>query len=85
MTTLIATAQVGFATGWRSKSLLGGRADSDPLLDQVVRDFHLDKGGQGRHAPREAGDPFPKARHLAYVNDKPALPMGWLRVTVRSL
>jgi hypothetical protein len=72
--------QVGFATGWRSKSLLGGLADDSPLLDQIVRDFHLDKGGKGKHEPREAGDPFPMARHLAHVNDKPALPMGWVRV-----
>lgn len=76
--------QVGFATGWRAKTVLGGLSDDDPLLEQIVHDFNLDRGGgKGRGYTR--GQPFPKARHLAWVGDKPALPMGWLRVKMVRL
>ncbi|HEY4722614.1 MAG TPA: hypothetical protein VII92_12250, partial [Anaerolineae bacterium] len=71
--------QVGFATGWRSKSVLGNLPDESELLEQVVHDFQLDRGG-GRGRGYVRGQPFPKARHLAYVGGHPALPMGWLRV-----
>lgn len=77
--------QVGFATGWRSKTLIGGLKDDDPLLDQVVNDFHLDAGGKrGGAEPRQPGDPFPKMRHLAMINDKPVLPMGWVKVSLEG-
>lgn len=72
--------QVGFATGWRAKTILGGLSDDDPLLEQIVRDFNLDRGGGRQSRGYTRGQPFPKARHLAWVGDKPALPMGWLRV-----
>lgn len=73
--------QVGFATGWRSKTLIGGLKDGNALLDQVVDDFHLGIGGKrGGAGPRQPGDRFPKARHLAMINGAPALPMGWMKV-----
>ncbi len=73
--------QVGFATGWRAKTLIGGLKDGDPLLEQVIQDFHLDAGGKRKGAePRQTGDPFPKARHVSLVNEAPALPMGWVKV-----
>ena len=73
--------QVGFAAGWRAKTLLGGLPDNDPLLEKVIGDFYLDKGGkgQGSHA---SGDAFPKARHLAFVGRNPALPMGWVKMVL---
>lgn len=71
--------QVGFATGWRSKSVLGNLPDDAPLLEQIVHDFQMDRGGgKGRGYVR--GQAFPKARHLAYVGGQPTLPMGWLKV-----
>ena len=72
--------QVGFATGWRAKTVLGGLEDTDPLLEQVVHDFDLDRGGGKKSRGYVRGQPFPKARHLAWVGGNPALPMGWLRV-----
>lgn len=73
--------QVGFATGWRAKTLIGGLKDGDPLLEEVIKDFHLDIGGKRQGSePRQPGDPFPKARHVSLVNDAPALPMGWVKV-----
>jgi len=71
--------QVGFAGGWRSKVVLDQIADDDPLLEQLVRDFHLDRGS-GRGQGYRLGQPFPKNRHLAYGGGQPALPMVWLRV-----
>lgn len=74
--------QVGFATGWRAKTVLGGLSDEDPLLEQIVHDFNLDRGGGGQSRGYTCGEPFPKARHLAWVGNAPALPLGWLLVTV---
>ncbi len=74
--------QVGFATGWRAKTVLGGLSDDDPLLERIVHDFNLDRGGGKQSRGYTRGQPFPKARHLAWVGDKPALPLGWLRVRV---
>lgn len=78
--------QVGFATGWAAKTLLGGVPVENPLIAQVVNEFELNKGGKrGRSrdevAEMQPGDAFPKARHLAHVNGAPALPMGWLKVS----
>jgi len=75
--------QVGFGTGWRAKTVLGGLGDADPLLATVVRDFRLDRGGGKASQGYVKGQPFPKARHLAWVGGRPALPMGWLRVRMR--
>jgi CRISPR-associated protein Csm5 len=74
--------QVGYAAGWRSKSVLGAAPNTDPLLADIVHEFGLDRGGKrrGGSGGYVQGQPFPKARHLAYVRDKPARPMGWLRV-----
>lgn len=72
--------QVGFATGWRAKTVLGGLEDTDPLLETIVHDFSLDRGGGKQSRGYVRGQPFPKARHLAWVGGNPALPMGWLRV-----
>lgn len=72
--------QVGFATGWRAKTVLGGLDDTDPLLEAIVHDFNLDRGGGKRSRGYVRGQPFPKARHLAWLAGNPALPMGWLRV-----
>jgi CRISPR-associated protein Csm5 len=77
--------QVGFAIGWRAKTVLGGLEDTDPLLEQVVHDFSLDRGGGKQSRGYVRGQPFPKARHLAWVAGNPALPMGWLRVRMVEL
>ncbi len=76
--------QVGYAAGWRSKSIMGTVDDTDPLLEQIIKEFDLDRGGKrkGSKGGHVRGQPFPKARHLAYVGGKAALPMGWLRVRV---
>lgn len=77
--------QVGFATGWRSKSVLGNLGNTDPLLEQVVHDFHLDRGGNDAAGGYESGQDFPVARHLAYRGDTPAEPLGWLKLSATRL
>ncbi len=79
--------QVGYAAGWRSKSVMGTADDTDPLLAQIILEFELDRGGKrpGKSGGHVQGQPFPKARHLAYVGGEAALPMGWLRVRVIPL
>ena len=74
--------QVGFAAGWRSKSVMGSADNADPLLAEIVQGFNLDRGGKRKGQSRGyvQGQPFPVARHLAYVGDQAARPMGWLRV-----
>jgi len=76
--------QVGFATGWRAKTVLGGLQDTDPLLEEIVHDFDLDRGGGRSSRGYTRGQPFPKARHLAWVGGNPALPMGWVLVEMRE-
>lgn len=75
--------QVGFLTGWRAKSVLGGLPNDSELLEQVVRDFHLDRGGKGQSRGYERGQDFPVARHLTKQNDRLSVPPGWLKVTVK--
>jgi CRISPR/Cas system CSM-associated protein Csm5 (group 7 of RAMP superfamily) len=77
--------QIGFATGWRSKSVLGGLANSDPLLGEIVDDFQMDRGGKNADGGFTPEQGFPKARHLAYHKDSPAEPMGWLKLTATRL
>lgn len=77
--------QVGFATGWRAKTVAGGLADDDPLLETLVREFQMDRGGGKQSRGYKRGQAFPKARHLAWVSGNPALPMGWLRVRMVQL
>ncbi len=77
--------QIGFAAGWRAKTVTGGLADDDPLLEMLVHDFQLDRGGGRRSRGYTRGQAFPKARHLAWVGGNPALPMGWVRVRMVKL
>ena len=78
-------AQVGFLTGWRAKSVLGGIPNDSELLEQVVTDFHLDRGGKGSSQGYERGQDFPKARHLAMRGDRPTDPMGWVKIAATRL
>jgi CRISPR-associated protein Csm5 len=74
--------QVGFAAGWRAKTIIGGMDNNNPLLEQLVKEFHLDRGGGKESRGYKRGEPFPKVRHLAYVSNNPSLPLGWLKVQI---
>ena len=78
--------QIGFATGWRAKTLLGDIPNDAPLLDDVINDFALNRGGgKGHTGIRQPGDTFPKARHLTMNNGRSALPLGWVKVRIESI
>ena len=77
--------QVGFLTGWRAKSVLGGLPNDSELLEQVVHDFNLDRGGKGQSRGYERGQNFPVARHLTKQGDQLGVPLGWLKVTVKRV
>jgi CRISPR-associated protein Csm5 len=68
--------QVGWGTGWESKTLGSG------LLRQDDDEFErlLDQYRMTKERNRQPGDPFPKSRTLALRDDQPAIPMGWMRV-----
>lgn len=68
--------QIGFATGWRAKTVLGVTADND--LERIIRQYSLDRGGRGRGGAWRPGQPFPKARHIALVGGNRFLPVGWV-------
>lgn len=73
--------QVGWGAGWESKTL------GSELLRQDERQFErmLSQYRMTRERNRRPGDPFPRSRHLALQNGRPALPMGWLAVRVAGL
>lgn len=74
--------QIGFATGWRAKTVLGPAQDNQ--LEPIIRAYRLDRGGRGRGswAP---GQPFPKARHVAQMGGQRFLPVGWIWVQYTSI
>lgn len=74
--------QIGFATGWRAKTVLG--LTQDERLEPIIRAYRLDRGGRGRGswAP---GQPFPKARHVALMGGQRFLPVGWIWVQYKRI
>jgi len=73
--------QVGWGAGWESKTL------GSSLLRQDDGQFErlLSKYRMTKEQNRRPGDPFPRSRHLALVNGRPALPMGWVEVCITGL
>jgi len=70
--------QVGWGTGWLSKTfgkMLQGDAQA---FERMVRDYRLtmERG-------RQPGDPFPRSRHLVRRGEHPAVPLGWMKVTLQ--
>jgi CRISPR-associated protein Csm5 len=68
--------QVGWGTGWESKTLGSGliRQD-DAAFERLLNKYRMTK-----ERNREVGDPFPKSRTLALRGSDPSLPLGWVRV-----
>jgi CRISPR-associated protein Csm5 len=73
--------QVGWGAGWESKTL------GSPMLRQSDGQFEglLSQYRMTKERDRRVGDPFPRSRHLALVNGRPGLPMGWLAVRLAGL
>ena len=68
--------QVGWGTGWESKTLGSGllRRD-DAAFERLLDQYRMTK-----ERNRQAGDPFPKSRTLVLRGGRPAFPLGWVRV-----
>ena len=69
--------QVGWGTGWESKTLGSGLLRQDDVaFERMLRDYRMTK-----ERNRQPGDSFPKSRTLALRRDgEPAFPLGWVRV-----
>lgn len=68
--------QVGWGTGWESKTLGSGLLRQDDVaFERMLRDYRMTK-----ERNRQPSDPFPKSRTLALRGGEPALPLGWVRV-----
>jgi CRISPR-associated protein Csm5 len=73
--------QVGWGAGWESKTLGSAMLrQSDHAFERLLSTYRMTK-----ERDRRAGDPFPRSRHLALIDGRPALPMGWLAVRVEGL
>jgi CRISPR-associated protein Csm5 len=68
--------QVGWGTGWESKTLGSGliRQDDD-AFERILYDYRMTK-----ERNRQPGDPFPKSRTLALRGGEPTFPLGWVKV-----
>ena len=69
--------QVGWGTGWESKTLGSGLLRQDDVaFERMLHDYRMTK-----ERNRQPGDSFPKSRTLALRrNGEPAFPLGWVRV-----
>lgn len=68
--------QVGWGTGWESKTLGSGLLRQDDVaFERLLVEYNMTK-----ERNREVGDSFPKSRVLALRSGQPALPLGWMRV-----
>ena len=72
--------QVGWGTGWLSKTFGTLLQEDAREFERLVRDYRMtvERG-------RQAGDPFPRSRHLARVGERPAVPLGWIKVKLEEI
>ena len=71
--------QVGWGTGWLSKTFGKILQEDAQAFERLVKDYHLtvERG-------RKPGAPFPRSRHLVRVGEHPAVPLGWMKVTLQK-
>lgn len=74
--------QIGWGTGWSSKTLDEHLRVDEHAFGDMVRDYGLNRPRRGRTF--RDGDLFPKTRKLVLNGDRPWLPFGWVRVDVRQ-
>lgn len=79
--------QLGWGTGWESKTLGSHLQANRDFMERIVRDYRLARGR------REAGDPFPKSRRVAVsfrrspdgrISEQAAPPLGWCLVEMKE-
>lgn len=71
--------QVGWGTGWLSKTFGKILQEDAQAFERLVKDYRLtmERG-------RRVGAPFPRSRHLVRVGEHPAVPLGWMKVTLQK-
>jgi CRISPR-associated protein Csm5 len=71
--------QVGWGTGWLSKTFGELLQEDAQAFEKLVRDYRLTM-----ESGRQPGDPFPRSRHLVRVGEHPAVPLGWMKVRLEG-
>lgn len=71
--------QVGWGTGWRSKTFGRLLQEDAQTFERLLRDYRMtiERG-------RRPGDPFPRTRHLVRIGEHPSVPLGWMRVKMEA-
>jgi CRISPR-associated protein Csm5 len=71
--------QVGWGGGWLSKTFGWLLQEDAPAFERLVKDYRMtmERG-------RKAGDPFPRSRHLVRGGEHPAVPLGWMKVSLEG-
>ena len=69
--------QVGWGTGWLSKTFGKMLQEDAQAFERLVKDYRMtiERG-------RKPGYPFPRSRHLVRRGEHPAVPLGWMKVTL---
>ena len=68
--------RMSWGSGWHSMTV--GTILGDDIMEQLRRRYQLGR----RRNPPEYVKPYPKTRKLVFESDKPAYPMGWLKLEV---
>lgn len=71
--------QVGWGTGWGSKTLGGLLQKNQLQFSRVVTDYRLSRSRK----VYQAGDLFPSSRKLVLRGGATAVPLGWLKIKLR--
>ena len=74
--------QLGWGTGWHSKTFDDRLSEDAPLFAEIVRTHGL-KGNKSRTFTE--GDLFPATRKLVLEGEQSAAPLGWVRVDVAEV
>ncbi|MDY6877934.1 MAG: type III-A CRISPR-associated RAMP protein Csm5 [Chloroflexota bacterium] len=71
--------QVGWGCGWLSKTFGRLLQEETREFERLVKNYRLTV-----ERDRKPGDPFPRSRHLVRVGEHPAMPLGWMKVTLET-
>lgn len=73
--------QVGWGTGWSSKTLADLLQKNQLQFARVVTDYKLSRSRK----PFKAGDLFPSSRKLVLRGGETAVPLGWLKIKLQEI
>ncbi len=73
--------QVGWGTGWGSKTLGNLLQKNQLQFARVVQDYKLSRSRK----PFQSGDLFPSSRKLVLRGGATAVPLGWLKIKLQEV